>query len=65
MEDDHIIALDHEFGFIAAEMAKAQVNVGGRRELYYFRDEQGLEVDSLCLDAPVRWRWWNARPGAR
>jgi hypothetical protein len=34
-------------GFIAAEMIKAQVNVGGRRELYYFRDEQGLEVDFL------------------
>jgi hypothetical protein len=32
-------------GFIAAEVLKAQVNAGGRRELYYFRDEQGLEVD--------------------
>ncbi len=29
-------------GFIAAEMAKAPVNAGGLRELYYFRDEQGL-----------------------
>lgn len=34
-------------GFIAAEIAKAQVNAGRRRELYYFRDEQGLEVDFL------------------
>ena len=34
-------------GFIAAEIVKAQVNSGGRRELYYFRDEQGLEVDFL------------------
>lgn len=34
-------------GFIAAEMAKAQVNAGSRRELYYFRDQQGLEVDFL------------------
>jgi len=34
-------------GFIAAEMAMAQVNAGGRRELYYFRDQQGLEVDFL------------------
>ena len=34
-------------GFIAAEITKAQVNAGGRRELYYFRDEQGLEVDFL------------------
>jgi uncharacterized protein len=34
-------------GFIASEIAKAQVNSGRRRELYYFRDEQGLEVDFL------------------
>jgi hypothetical protein len=32
-------------GFIAAEIVKSQVNDGRRRELYYFRDEQGLEVD--------------------
>jgi predicted AAA+ superfamily ATPase len=32
-------------GFIAAEIVKSQVNYGRRRELYYFRDEQGLEVD--------------------
>ena len=32
-------------GFIASEIVKAQVNAGQRRELYYFRDEQGLEVD--------------------
>lgn len=34
-------------GFIAAELAKAQVNAGGRREIYHFRDQQGLEVDFL------------------
>jgi uncharacterized protein len=34
-------------GFIASEIAKSQVNEGSRRELYYFRDEQGLEVDFL------------------
>ncbi|HOW64403.1 MAG TPA: ATP-binding protein [Candidatus Paceibacterota bacterium] len=34
-------------GFIAAEIVKAQANAGRRRELYYFRDEQGLEVDFL------------------
>lgn len=34
-------------GFIAAEIVKGQVNAGRRRELYYFRDEQGLEVDFL------------------
>lgn len=32
-------------GFIAAELAKAQLHRGERRELYYFRDQQGLEVD--------------------
>jgi hypothetical protein len=32
-------------GFIAAEIVKAQLNAGRRRELYYFRDQQGLEVD--------------------
>jgi len=34
-------------GFIASEIIKAQVNGGRRREIYYFRDEQGLEVDFL------------------
>lgn len=32
-------------GFVAAEIVKQQVGSGKRRELYYFRDEQGLEVD--------------------
>jgi predicted AAA+ superfamily ATPase len=34
-------------GFIAAEIVKAQLNAGRRRELYHFRDEQGLEVDFI------------------
>ena len=34
-------------GFVAAEIVKAQTNSGRRREIYYFRDEQGLEVDFL------------------
>jgi predicted AAA+ superfamily ATPase len=32
-------------GFIASEIVKAQLNAGRRRELYHFRDQQGLEVD--------------------
>ncbi len=32
-------------GLIASEIVKGQVNSGSRRELYHFRDEQGLEVD--------------------
>lgn len=34
-------------GFVAAEIIKAQVNCGRRAEIYFFRDEQGLEVDFL------------------
>jgi len=34
-------------GFVAAELIKSQVNSGRRKELYYFRDQQGLEVDFL------------------
>jgi predicted AAA+ superfamily ATPase len=34
-------------GFIAAEILKSQVNQGRRKELYHFRDQQGLEVDFL------------------
>lgn len=32
-------------GFIASEIVKHQINNGKRREIYYFRDQQGLEVD--------------------
>jgi len=34
-------------GFLASEIVKAQANAGRRREIYFFRDEQGLEVDFL------------------
>jgi predicted AAA+ superfamily ATPase len=34
-------------GMLASEILKSQVNHGGRKELYYFRDQQGLEVDFL------------------
>ncbi|HEY3742110.1 MAG TPA: ATP-binding protein [Bryobacteraceae bacterium] len=34
-------------GFVASEILKAQINRGARKELYYFRDQQGLEVDFL------------------
>lgn len=32
-------------GFVASEIVKQQLNAGRRRELFYFRDQQGLEVD--------------------
>jgi predicted AAA+ superfamily ATPase len=34
-------------GFVAAELIKGQINAGRRKELYYFRDQQGLEVDFI------------------
>ena len=37
-------------GFVAAEILKSQINRGRRKELYYFRDQQGLEVDFLFPD---------------
>lgn len=40
-------------GFVASEIVKRQLNAGRRRELYYFRDQQGLEVDFVV---PVRGR---------
>jgi uncharacterized protein len=35
-------------GFVAAEILKSQVNAGARKEIYHFRDQQGLEVDFLA-----------------
>jgi predicted AAA+ superfamily ATPase len=32
-------------GLVASEIVKAQVNDGRRPEIYFFRDQQGLEVD--------------------
>jgi len=43
-------------GFVAAEILKSQVSQGGRKELYYFRDHQGLEVDFL-LPRPNAGLW--------
>jgi predicted AAA+ superfamily ATPase len=34
-------------GYVAGEILKSQVNQGRRKELYHFRDQQGLEVDFL------------------
>jgi len=43
-------------GFVAAEILKSQVNQGCRKELYYFRDQQGLKVDFL-LPKPNAGLW--------
>ncbi len=42
-------------GYVAAEILKSQVNQGRRKELYHFRDQQGLEVDFLF---PARGSLW-------
>ena len=33
--------------FVASEIVKSQLNAGHRKEIYYFRDQQGLEIDFL------------------
>jgi predicted AAA+ superfamily ATPase len=38
-------------GFVAAEIVKSQVHAGRRRQLFYFRDQQGLEVDFVVPGA--------------
>lgn len=46
--------LGHLFeGWAASEIVKAQLNAGKRRELYYFRDQQGLEVGFLVPTGPA------------
>jgi predicted AAA+ superfamily ATPase len=44
-------------GFIAAEIRKQQLNRGARPELYYFRDQQGLEID-FVLPRPGGALWF-------
>ncbi len=41
-------------GFVASEIAKQQVNAGRRREIYWFRDQQGLEVDFVVPETAAR-----------
>jgi predicted AAA+ superfamily ATPase len=42
-------------GFVASEILKSQVNRGQRKELYHFRDRQGLEVDFLFPASRALW----------
>jgi len=41
-------------GYVAADILKSQVNQGRRKELYHFRDQQGLQVDFLFPGAGGR-----------
>ena len=49
-------------GYVAAEILKSQVNRGRRKELYHFRDQQGLEVDFLFRPETAVSGWWSAKP---
>ena len=42
-------------GMVAGEIVKAQLNAGGRKEIYFFRDRPGLEVDFLIPRADGLW----------
>jgi hypothetical protein len=41
-------------GFVASEILKSQINCGRRKEIYYFRDQQGLEIDFLVPQPNAR-----------
>jgi len=49
-------------GCVAAEILKSQINRGQRKELYYFRDQQGLEVDFLVPQPNAR--FWSVEAKA-
>ena len=42
-------------GYVASEIVKSQLNRGLRRELYFFRDHQGFEVDFLFRQGGDTW----------
>ena len=48
-------------GFLASEIVKSQLNAGKRREIYFFRDEQGLEVDFVIPTGPARLLFLEAK----
>jgi predicted AAA+ superfamily ATPase len=50
-------------GFIASEILKSQTERGRRKELYYFRDQQGLEVDFLIPQPNARLWLVEAKAG--
>jgi predicted AAA+ superfamily ATPase len=50
-------------GFVASEIAKAQLHAGRARALYHFRDQQGLEVDFVVPRGPGRLLLIEAKAG--
>ena len=41
-------------GFVASEILKSQINRGQRKDLYYFRDQQGMEIDFMVPQPNAR-----------
>ena len=50
-------------GHLAAEILKSQINRGQRKELYCFRDQQGLEVDFLIPKPNAKFWLVEAKAG--
>jgi predicted AAA+ superfamily ATPase len=50
-------------GFVASEILKSQINRGQRKELYCFRDRQGLEVDFLVPQPNAKFWLVEAKAG--
>jgi predicted AAA+ superfamily ATPase len=50
-------------GFVASEILKSQINRGQRKELYCFRDQQGLEVDFLVPQPNAKFWMVEAKAG--
>jgi hypothetical protein len=48
-------------GLVASEIVKAQINRGRRREIYFFRDQQGLEVDFIVPSGAGRLAFIEAK----
>jgi predicted AAA+ superfamily ATPase len=48
-------------GFVASEIIKAQLHHGLRKELYFFRDKMGLEVDFVVPLGGARWALLEAK----
>jgi uncharacterized protein len=49
-------------GFVASEIVKQQPILGRRRELYFFRDQRGLEVDFIVPTSEQELVLFEAKP---
>lgn len=51
-------------GLVASELVKQQANAGSRREVWWFRDQQGLEVDFVVPTKGGGLRLLEAKAGS-